>query len=93
MALVSWSRLFPEADLAAVVDARDRPLVAAVAAGCIETRQQVLVEVPEIKLMRQNFVTADLTTTEPWAGIITDNTVAPDGIDVPLFIVQGGPTR
>lgn len=89
MALVSWSRLFPEADLAAVVDARDRPLVAAVAAGCIQTKQQVLVEVPEIKLMRQNFVTADLTTTEPWAGIIADNTVAPDGIDVPLFIVQG----
>lgn len=89
MALVSWSRLFPQADLAAVVEARDRPLVTAVAAGCIQTKKQVLVELPEIKLMRQNFVTVDLTTTKPWAGIIAENTVTPDGIDVPLFVAQG----
>jgi alpha-beta hydrolase superfamily lysophospholipase len=93
MALTSWSRLFPGADLARAVKRRDRPLTAIIAAGCIAARSQALVALPPVKLMSQDFVSMDLTTTQPWASIITDNTVAPEGIDGPLFIAQGTADR
>jgi alpha-beta hydrolase superfamily lysophospholipase len=89
IALTSWARLFPDARLSEVVRAKDRPLVAAVAASCIETNRQGLVLLPVVALMSKDFVSRDLTATEPWAGIIADNSVPAQGIDVPLFLAQG----
>jgi alpha-beta hydrolase superfamily lysophospholipase len=89
MALASWSRVFPDAELRKIVTGRNLPLVEAVAASCVETGSQALVLLPEVALMSRDFLAQDPTTTEPWATIIRDNTVAPRGIGVPLLVVQG----
>lgn len=89
LALVSWSKLFTGAELSRAVKSDQIPLVEAIGRGCIENKNQILVELPEIKLLSPNFLRHNLTTTEPWATIIQDNSVQPADITVPTFIAQG----
>lgn len=89
MGLVAWSELYPEASLEVALTPLARPLARNVAAACIETPTQIEALLPRV-LVEQAlpFAAVDLTTTEPWAGILADNT--PTGaIDVPILVGQG----
>lgn len=89
MGLVAWSELYPEASLEVALTPLARPLARNVAAACIETPTQVEALLPRV-LVEQAlpFAAVDLTTTEPWAQILADNT--PSGIiDVPILVGQG----
>lgn len=89
MALESWSRLYPNAQLSGIVKGPDVPLVDAIAGNCIETTGQGLMDLPAMELMGKDWLKANPTKTEPWESIIQENNVSPSGIDVPLFVAQG----
>ena len=89
LGLVSWSELYPDADLDVALQRPARPLARSIAKDCVETKNQSLVVAPKVEAaLRLPFAAVDLTTTEPWAGILASN--AADGpIDVPIFVGQG----
>jgi alpha-beta hydrolase superfamily lysophospholipase len=84
MALKSWSEIYPGAELTGIVKAEEIPLIEAISAHCIEDAEQALAELPEMALMRRDFLTRDPVAAEPWASIIRRNTVTPDAIAVVL---------
>jgi len=89
MGLVAWSELYPDASLDVALTPVARPLARNVAAACIQTQTQLEALAPRV-LVEQAlpFTAVDLTTTEPWAQILSGN--APTGaIDVPLLVGQG----
>lgn len=89
MGLVAWSEVFDDAPLDTVLQPVARPVARGIANRCIETKAQSLAALPEVATARVlPFLAIDPTTTEPWAGILADNTPnAP--IDVPVFVGQG----
>lgn len=89
MGLVAWSELFSDASLDVALSPLARPLARNVAAACIQSPTQVEALLPRV-LVEQAlpFAAVELTTTEPWASILTDN--SPTGpIGVPLWVAQG----
>jgi len=89
MGLVAWSEVFDNAPLDTVLRPLARPVARGIAERCIETTAQSLAALPEVATARVlPFLAIDPTTTQPWAGILADNT--PSGpINVPLFVGQG----
>jgi hypothetical protein len=89
MGLVAWSELYPDASLDVALTSVARPLARNVAAACIETQTQVEALAPRVLAAQAlPFAAVDLTTTDPWARILAENT--PTGaIDVPLLVGQG----
>lgn len=89
MGLVAWSEVFDDAPLDAVLQPVARPVARGIADRCIETTAQSLAALPEVATARVlPFLAIDPTTTEPWAGILANNTPnAP--INVPVFVGQG----
>ncbi len=89
MALVSWSDIYPGDDWRAVTVTGAQPLVARVAAQCIETEPQAVLDLPEAEALKYRFLTVDPTTTQPWATQLAQNTPGAEPIQVPVFVAVG----
>nr|QLJ83032.1 lipase [Escherichia coli] len=89
MALVSWSRIFDNANLSHIIHDQDIPLMETIALDCIEDTDQGLPILPEVELLGTNFAKANPAETSPWQNIIQDNSPRPNDISVPMFIAQG----
>lgn len=89
MALWSWSRVF-NAPIGNVVAADVMPIVNALAEHCIESRVEGLVAAMiEVPLQRKFVTVPDITTVEPWRGILLRNTPGALPRSLPLLMIQG----
>ena len=89
LGLVSWSEIYPDADLDVALSRPARPLARSIAKDCVESKNQSLVVAPKVEAaLRLPFATVDLTTTEPWASIVAGNS-ANGPVTVPIFVGQG----
>ncbi|MFN8038953.1 MAG: lipase family protein [Acidimicrobiales bacterium] len=89
MAVVSWSDVYPGVDYRAITTTGAQPLIARVAAQCIETEPQAALDLPEAEALRFRFVTQDPTTTPPWTTYLAQNTPGATPIPAPIFIAVG----
>jgi alpha-beta hydrolase superfamily lysophospholipase len=87
-ALVAWSQHFPDAPLEAITTRPGAALATRIARGCIETEEQLAVIGPAAVAELASLLSADPTTTEPWASYIAENEPT-DPIDVPIYVAQG----
>jgi len=85
-AIYSWSKTYPEVDMAQVVKPEYVAQVEKLARTCITTPAVFLI-VGE-KPLPSTFFKVDPTTTEPYSSIIRGNT-ARGPIDVPILIAHG----
>jgi acetyl esterase/lipase len=90
MALASWAKVFPDAELEKIVEPQSIEAVEGIAKGCIGTDLEKLVLGPDaVYLQEAGFLRHDPTTTEPWASIISNNSATAADAGAPLFIAQG----
>lgn len=88
-ALRSWSEIY-HLSLAGVVLERASLVTDRVASFCNETyHQDFSILFAEQPLERQGFLAVDITVTEPWSGLIQENTPGQRPPGAPLFLVQG----
>lgn len=87
--LHSWSQVY-DVSLDGVVLARSMLVFNRVARFCNETyHQDFSILFAEQPLERLGFLAVDITTAEPWARLIRENTPGQRPPGAPLFIVQG----
>ena len=88
-ALVAWDRVYPDTDLGEFFSPHEEQLVRDVASGCIETRSQLLVALPDTLRLGKDWVTFEEIDTDPWRRHIEQNTPGAAPIDVPILLTQG----
>lgn len=89
MALSSWSKLYPGADLAKILTPAGRLAVADIARHCLYDKQY-LASVPAAATLSASSFTSLPWTVEPWQRIIAENTLGASPIGAPLLLAQGG---
>ncbi len=87
-ALWSWQRAFG-APMAEVLVPDAVPVVERVAQDCIRDAAEGAVAFSDIVPLREGFLAADLTRTEPWARIMRENSPGATPIPAPVFVSQG----
>ncbi|MDZ7733547.1 MAG: alpha/beta fold hydrolase [Acidimicrobiia bacterium] len=87
--LWSWSQLYPDAELSSIVEPSALGAVNELATRCIETPLQTYVLAPQLAWLQTGFLQADPTTTQPWEGIIEDNSPETGAVSVPVLVAQG----
>jgi len=88
-ALWSWSKLY-DIPIDNVVLERSTLVFERVASFCNDTPRQVARLVfAEQPLEREGFLAIDVTRTQPWQRIMTENTPGPMPAGIPVFLAQG----
>ncbi len=87
-ALWSWSRIY-DTPMAAVLYPSAVTTVEKVAADCVRNTAEGLTAFSDSLPLRDGFLTTKLSATEPWAGIIKENSTGATPIAAPVFISQG----
>ncbi len=89
MTLWSWSRVFG-APIARVVDPAAMATVDALANVCLESVIDMGPRRRAAAFLQQRFLTVgNLTDTQPWRGLLADNTVGALPTSIPVFLAQG----
>jgi acetyl esterase/lipase len=88
LAMWSWNRVF-DAPLSALLDENAIAAIDRIAADCMEDPLQGLVLVEREKAIDEDFLHGELTETEPWKSLLSNNTPDAAHVDAPLFIAQG----
>ena len=89
MALVAWSRVYPDADFRRLVHRRAVPWMEAIARRCTEARVEVFLTAAEAEVLRLGFLRVQPETVEPWRSLFAANTPGRTPIAVPILITQG----
>lgn len=87
-ALWSWSHLFGF-PVASVVVPDAVPIVDRVASHCIRNPIEAAGAFSDALGFRDGFLSAHLTATPPWNGVIRENTPGAAPVPVPVFVSQG----
>ena len=87
-ALSSWSKIY-DSPMAAVLYPAAVPTVEKVAADCIRDPGEGVIAFSDSLPLRDGFLVARLAVTEPWSGIMRQNSPGADPITAPVFIAQG----
>ena len=88
MALSSWARVYPGAELQDIVTRGARPLVTRIARLCIQNRRQILASIPAATALKLTFLAGPPWDKEPWKTILADNTPTAK-VAFPLLLAQG----
>ena len=89
MAVVSWSNVYPGAELSQVLEPVAVPLVREIAGGCILTDAQELAGALPVEELSLGFVSQDPTTVAPWKDLFAENTPGTGPLAPPLLVTQG----
>jgi acetyl esterase/lipase len=88
-AVVSWSHLYPGAELDQVLEPVAVPLVEEIAEGCILTDDQEIAEAPAILALNLGFARDNPTEVPPWNDLFSQNTPGTGRLAPPLLVTQG----
>lgn len=88
MALLSWSKVY-DIPLDSVLVPGATRTFEAVARSCIERISELLRLEQIAQPLQHEFLKVDPTTTEPWAGIMQNNSPGKKPAGAPVFIAQG----
>ncbi len=87
-ALWAWSRVF-QSSIDSVVVPSARPVVERVGLLCIRDPAEGIAAFSEAMPLRDGFVSAALSGTQPWGSIMRENSTGAAAIGVPVYILQG----
>ena len=87
--MVSWSHVYPGAELDQVLEPVAVPLVEEIAEGCILTNDQELAEAPAILALDLGFASGDPTEVPPWKDLFAQNTPGTGRLAPPMLVTQG----
>jgi alpha-beta hydrolase superfamily lysophospholipase len=88
-AVSSWSQVYPGAGADQIVAPESIPLMNDIAAGCIESEAQVLLEAPMAGAEKIVFLSEQPYQVQPWQSLFAENTPGDPLVPAPLFIAQG----
>jgi len=88
MALSSWARVYPGAELGDIVTRGARPLITRIARLCIQNQRQILASIPAATALKLTFLDGSPWDKEPWKTIFADNTPTAE-VTYPLLLTQG----
>jgi hypothetical protein len=88
-AFATWPDAYDEVEMDQVVNPASRPVVRNVASYCFLEEKQTLAVLPGATLLDVSFISDDPVETEPWAGLLEENSANPRDIHVPIFVAQG----
>lgn len=86
-ALTSYAQTYPDAPLDRILTPKALELTPRMNDLCLLTHIEELHKIGEPLV--GDFTTGDLTTTEPWASLLAENSPGSVGFDAPLFLAQG----
>lgn len=86
-ALESWSKVY-HADASTIAKPMAQRVIHRLAATCGSEHPAIRTELQALRL-RRLLADADLTTTEPWLGILETNSAGRRPAGAPLFVAQG----
>jgi len=89
LAIVSWSRVYPDTPASAIVKARYLPAVENLARHCITTNGQMATIAPSVWVLRDNYLKRDPTTDSQWAPHFAPNTPKTILRSAPVLVAQG----
>lgn len=89
MTLWSWSRVYG-ASIASVVTPQALPVIDDLAGLCIERWFDMLIRRGPTEALERSFLRVEnLTSVEPWRGLLAENSPGPLPPAIPVFVAQG----
>jgi acetyl esterase/lipase len=85
----TWPDTFEGVEMDQVVTWAAWPVVRNISSYCFLEEKQTLAVLPGATLLEISFIENDPVDTEPWAGLLRENSPRPGDLNVPLFVAQG----
>jgi acetyl esterase/lipase len=89
LAIDSWSRVYPDAQLASIVHEPARTLVHDMSSRCIENSAQAYTQLLDVVGLQVDFLSGDPTVAPGWREHFAENSPGDLPTDVPVLVAQG----